>query len=212
MEPDVNIHVTAPRYQQIATDIASRIVEGNYKVGEKVYARSSLASQYGVSSETARRAICVLSDLEIVSSTKGSGVTIRSYENAVRFVKQYRDVSTINEIKARMLESVDRQKKEMEHLNTYLNEMISKAEHFRSTNPFVPFQIDITENTPYINKTISEISFWQNTAATIVAIKRKDEVLISPGPYATLVNGDTLCFVGEDYTEERVLNFLYPQK
>jgi len=51
--------ITSPRYQQIAADVAAKIVDGHYKVGDKIYARSSLASQYGVSSETARRAICV---------------------------------------------------------------------------------------------------------------------------------------------------------
>ena len=48
------------RYQQLASDIASRIAEGSYQVGDKIFARSSLASQYQVSSETARKAVCVL--------------------------------------------------------------------------------------------------------------------------------------------------------
>ena len=52
----------APRYQQIAADIAAKIAGGEYKIGDKIFARSSLASQYHVSSETARRAICVLCD------------------------------------------------------------------------------------------------------------------------------------------------------
>ena len=75
--------ITGPKYQQIAADIAAKIVDGHYRVGEKIYARSSLASQYGVSSETARRAVCVLSHLKIVEATKGSGVIIKSYENAI---------------------------------------------------------------------------------------------------------------------------------
>ena len=43
--------VTIPRYQQIAADVAAKIVEGYYSEGEKIYVRSSLSSQYGVSSE-----------------------------------------------------------------------------------------------------------------------------------------------------------------
>lgn len=85
MEERVKIDI--PKYQQIATDLAFKIVKQQYKVGEKIYARSSIASQYGVSPETARRAICVLADLDIVDSTKGSGVVIKSYEKAVQFVK-----------------------------------------------------------------------------------------------------------------------------
>jgi transcriptional regulator, GntR family len=59
-----------PKYEQIATDIAYQIVEGTYKEGEKIYARSSIGSRYNVSSETARRAVCVLADWDIVEVEK----------------------------------------------------------------------------------------------------------------------------------------------
>lgn len=74
------LHIKQPKYQTIAEDIATKIVKKKYIVGEKIYARSSLASQYGVSAETARRAIAVLQDLNIVEATKGSSVIITSYE------------------------------------------------------------------------------------------------------------------------------------
>ena len=86
MEEQRKNKTAIPRYQQIAVEIASRIASEEYKVGDKIYARSSIAGQYGVSPETARRAICVLCDLEIVSSEKGSGVTIKSTENAIIFL------------------------------------------------------------------------------------------------------------------------------
>lgn len=94
-----NSKLTSPRYQQIATDIAAKIVDKKYKVGDKIYTRSSIASQYGVSAETARRAISILVDLDIVESTKGSGVVIKSYEKAVQFVHQYNDIQTIHDLK-----------------------------------------------------------------------------------------------------------------
>ena len=34
------------RYQQIAVDIAGKIVSGNYREGDKIFARSMLAAQY----------------------------------------------------------------------------------------------------------------------------------------------------------------------
>ena len=209
MDNQVKIKIAIPKYQQIAADIAARVADGKYSVGDKIYARSSLASQYGVSAETARRAVCVLSDLNIVSTEKGSGVVISSYENAVKFLKQYQDITTINDIKSSMLQSVKRQKKEMELLNNYLTELIEKTEHFRSAHPFMPFQIIVTAETPLVNQSIADIRFWQNTAATIVAIKRKEEIFISPGPYAVLLENDIIYFVGTEDCLERVKNFLY---
>ena len=73
-----------PRYQQIALDIATQIVKRQYRVGDRIYARSSLASRYHVSPETARRAVCLLADMGIVEAEKGSGVEILSVEAAAR--------------------------------------------------------------------------------------------------------------------------------
>ena len=41
--------VAFPRYQQIAVAIAERIVDGKYPIGSKIYARSTLASNFNVS-------------------------------------------------------------------------------------------------------------------------------------------------------------------
>ena len=49
--------VTVPKYQEIAADFAEKLVKGEYAPGDRVYARSTLASTYGVSAETARRAV-----------------------------------------------------------------------------------------------------------------------------------------------------------
>ena len=212
MEEKVKNKISIPRYQQIAIEIASRISSGQYKVGEKIYARSSIASQYGVSSETARRAICILCDLEIVTSEKGSGVIIKSYENAVNFIKQYIKRQTIDTIKENLLKSIARQQKEMDTLNECLSDLIAASEHFRSMNPFMPFEVKITSECSYLNKTVSEIQFWQHTGATVLAIGRNGNVIKSPGPYAILLENDIIYFLSQDDSSQRVKEFLYPIK
>lgn len=202
--------IASPRYQRIAVDIASKIVDKHYKVGDKIYARSSLASQYGVSSETARRAICVLTDLDIVDTTKGSGVVIKSYDNAIKFIRQFHDIQTVNDLKKDILESVQRQSKELEFFNESLNKLIERTDRFRSINPFTPFEIEITPETPYLNQTISEVNFWHNTSATIIAIKRNHSMLMSPGPYARFMEQDIFYFMGDENSLVRVRKFLYP--
>ena len=212
MEQKDKSKISIPRYQQIAIEIASRICSGEYKVGEKIYARSSIASQYRVSSETARRAICVLCDLEIVTSEKGSGVIIKSYENAVNFIKQYSKRQTIDTIKDNLLKSISRQQQEMDILSSCLADLISASEHFRSMNPFMPFEVKITEKCSYLSKTIAEIQFWQHTGATVLAIRRSDNIIKSPGPYAILLEGDIIYFLSQDDSPQRVKEFLYHNK
>ncbi|MBW7572982.1 TrkA C-terminal domain-containing protein [Caproiciproducens faecalis] len=202
--------VAAPVYQKIAADIAAKIVDNRYRVGEKIYARSYLASQYKVSSETARRAICVLSDLEIVDVTKGSGVVIKSYDNAVKFVHQYNDIQSLNDLKKDILSSIERQKKETKFLLKSVSSIIDRTERFQSINPFIPFEVEITGKTPLLNKSLSELNFWHHTAATIIAIKRDNTLMMSPGPYAILQKHDVLYYCGEDNCQDRVKSFLYP--
>ncbi|WP_019241659.1 MULTISPECIES: TrkA C-terminal domain-containing protein [Bacillus] len=210
MEINKKIPIKQPKYQKIAVDIAAKIVEKKYTIGEKIYARSSLASQYGVSSETARRAIAVLQDLEIVDTTKGSGVLIKSYEKAAQFVHQFQDVQTIHELQFDLQASIIKQYEELQNIQETTKQLINRTERFRSINPFIPFQIEINEASPYIHQTIQEMNFWQNTSATIVGIKRDGELSLSPGPYASFENKDIIYFIGSDDCFERVNIFLYP--
>lgn len=207
---DKKTKITNPRYQQIATDIASKIADGQYKVGDKIYARSSIASQYGVSSETARRAILILSDLNIVDTTKGSGVFIKSFENALKFVKQYAEIQTIQNLRNEIMDSVSRQSSELMFFNECLTKLIDYTDRFRSINPFMPFEIEITDNTPYLKQSVQDVNFWHNTSATIIAIKRNDSLIISPGPYVTFLTNDILYFVGDENSLLRVKAFMYP--
>jgi K+/H+ antiporter YhaU regulatory subunit KhtT len=202
--------IEIPKYQQIAADIAAKIACGDYVEGEKIYVRSALASQYGVSSETARRAICVLSDMKIVETTKGSGVVIKSRRLASDFISKFDSVSQMNDLKKRITNSIDEQIKHSLKFKAMVEDLMYKTERFRTVNPFSPFETEITEEAAHIGHNLSESNFWHNTLATIIAIGRGEEIIISPGPYAILSVGDVLYYVGDENCHERVRNFLYP--
>ena len=51
-------------------------------------------------------------------------------------------------------------------------------------------------DSPLIGKSIGELKFWQSTGGTIVAIRRGQTVILSPGPYAELYGGDVIILVG----------------
>lgn len=202
--------VTSPRYHQIAVDIAHKIVDKQYKEGDKIFARSYIASQYGVSSETARRAFCILAELGIVDMTKGSGVVIRSFDKAYHFVNQYKDLETLHDLKKEMLNSVKRQEEEMLLFSRNLTKLIEKTERLQSVSSFMPQEIAITKLTPYLNQTVSEVNFWHNTHTTIIAIKRGNDLIVSPGPYASFLEGDIFYYIGDETSDKRVASFLYP--
>lgn len=200
--------VQLPVYQKIAADIAAKIAERQYLVGEKIYSRSVIASQYSVSPETARKAICILADLEIVSTTKGSGVTILSQEKAWRFLQQFNSVQTIHNYKKDLLDNISRQKKELDNLNEKVEALIESTNRFQMLHPFMPFEFEILPDMLCVGKTLAELRFWEHTTATVIAIRRNDKILISPGSYATLTENDIIYFIGDELSPDRVKNFL----
>ena len=98
---------TAPVYQQIAIDLATKISNGKYLPGERISGRSTMAGQYNVSPETIRRAVCILEDAGVVEILPQSGVKILSQQKAVEFVNKFRDVEALTAIKNRILELLD---------------------------------------------------------------------------------------------------------
>ncbi len=204
--------IVVPRYQQVAADVASRIVDKEYHVGDKIHARSSLASYYGVSAETARRAISVLADMNIVEVTKGSGAVVTSHENAVNFISQYQDIQSVTHLKREIVEILERQSEDTKNLKDSIGKLMDRTERFRSVNPFTPFEIQIEERVWAIGKTIAEVNFWHNTTATVIALRRDENLLLSPGPYSVLMAGDILYFIGEEKCYDRVKQFLYPHE
>ena len=56
-------------------------------------------------------------------------------------------------------------------------------------------------------KTVGELQFWQQTGATIVAIHRNLDCIVSPGPCAELYAGDSIVYVGDGQAREAVRRF-----
>lgn len=203
------LKLSIPRYQQIAIDLASQIAKQQYKPGDKIFARSSLASKYHVSPETARRAICLLSDMGIVDATKGSGVVITSVDNAIQYMQQYSGVETMTQLRQNILENIDQQIRLAGELKVQLTQLMDRTERFQNLNPFNPFEITVLENSFCAGKNLADVNFWHNTTATVIAIRHGSHLLMSPGPYAELFAGDILYFVGDENAPARVEKFLH---
>lgn len=65
-----------PKYQVIIDDIKSKILAGDYSVGEQIPTESAMQSMYEVSRQTVRKAILELSNEGFLRSEKGSGTYV----------------------------------------------------------------------------------------------------------------------------------------
>jgi K+/H+ antiporter YhaU regulatory subunit KhtT len=197
-----------PTYERIAIDLANRINDGHYKVGEKIHGRSTLASEYKVSPETVRRAIKILEDVEIVQSTKGSGIIISSKENAFKYINRFSNLESVKDLEKQVKSLIVEREKLDDQLSETLKKILDYAVKLRHTNPLAPIEVEVLPDCKHIGQTISDLNFWQNTGGTVIGMKRKGEMIISPGPYALLLEGDVLLIIGDEQTYKRVIHFL----
>lgn len=203
-----NKNVVAPVYSQIALDIAMRISRGEIQESTKLYGRSVLASQYGVSPETIRRAIKILEEVQIVKTHESKGSEVISKEKAKEYVNKFSELNDIRVKQRKLKELLDELGKLSQEINEIASSIVRINEHFTVTSPFVSYEEVIPETSPLIGKTLGEVRFWQQTNATVIAIRRGDQIILSPGPYATLMAKDIIICIGDTKSVEAVISFI----
>lgn len=185
---------TTPVYAQVAYDIASKVAAGEpgFQEEQRFTGRSLMGSQYGVSSETIRRAMRLLADIGILAVQQNSGAVVRSRHRAVEYVEQYRadmDLRALKDTLRRLTEQRDR-------LNIQINEVFGKimdlGERFQHSDQLRTYEFPIKPSSRAAGKTVGELKFRQSTGATITAVRSRGRLQLSPGPQMQLEPGDTL--------------------
>jgi K+/H+ antiporter YhaU regulatory subunit KhtT len=195
-------------YKSIALDIAQRVVSGEFPVQSKISGRSLLASQYHVSPETIRKAIGLLKDENIVSVSQGIGIEIISDQNAYDYITRNNYLKSVYFLK-QDLQQLLIQKKEIDSkFEVLINALINASDQLQNLKPYNLIEIKVSDHSQALGKTIANLQFWQNTGATIVALRRGTNVSISPGPHVILRENDVLIVVGDGQVQERTNHFI----
>ncbi|HOD92807.1 MAG TPA: TrkA C-terminal domain-containing protein [Clostridia bacterium] len=197
------------QYQTIARDIASRIINNEWVENQMISGRSLLSSEYNVSPETIRRALALLSDMKVVSIKKNVGVYILSIDNAKRYLSAFDETKNQRDMQNELKQLIEKNSiinKRMHELLSMLIKSQNTISYIKSRFP--DYEVKISSDSKLIGKNIGSIRFWQNTQATIIAIKRGQSVIISPGPDAELYENDTVVFVGSSSAVEKVHLYL----
>ncbi len=201
-------NVTPSRYERIALDIAQRIVNKEFNIGEKLHGRSLLASMYNVSPETIRKAVALLQDMSVLQVNQGSGIVINSVDYAYGFIQKFKYKDSINSLK-QDFEKLIKQKKQIdEQLEDTLDNIIEYSDKLKNLSPYNPVEVEVSENSKYVGSTISQLKFWQNTGGTVVALRKGSDFIISPGPFAVLEKGDVIVVVGGNNILQDVKKFI----
>lgn len=196
------------RYHRLAVEIANQIAEGKYTINDKIRSRSTIASSFQVSAETARKALQVLVESNVIEARAGSGFYVASIEHAQQFVDLYSKTRSIRELRQDMLASILRQKQELEHFDKIIRELEEHTKNTPQELAFSPYKCTVPQGCIHIGKQLQELQIWQRTRATIVAIVHEGDYIVSPGPFARINQHDVLYFVGDFSSKEAMHRLL----
>jgi len=195
-------------HESIALDLAERIANGEFAVGEKVSGRTLLASHYGVSAETIRKAVAILRTANVVSVSQGKEVLILSTQQAEEFLNHQATMQSAYSLRQE-LEILLEQKKEInERFDEIVYQITRYTDRLRNLQPFNPVEVTVKATSKTIGKSIKQLKFRQRTGATLVAIRRGVEIIVSPDPEVVFEQGDRLVVVGPFDVLEKVDGFI----
>ncbi len=187
--------VKQPRYEQIATDIAQKIVREEFYVGQKLSGRSLLAGTYNVSPETIRRSIALLQNIGVVEAVSGSGIVIKSSVLAKEYLTEYNERQKIINLRNRINDLLLQRRELDEELETALAKLLEFSFHKSSILQQIE-EIPVPPTSWIIGKTIAATNIRGLTGATVVAVKRQGQEIFSPGADFVFDGDDTMVIVG----------------
>jgi len=195
--------VVPSQYLQIALDLATRIAGGELAEGSRIYGRSMMASEYSVSPETIRRALRLLADMKVVEVKPQSGAVVLSADSARRYIENFRENADTHVLRGQLKDLLEQYDALNHQVIEVASALVKSQNTFASASgPFPNYEVAVPSDSPLIGKSIAELKFWQSTGGTIVALRRGQTVILSPGPYAELYGGDVIILVGSPNAAE----------
>ena len=205
--------VVPSQYLQIALDLARRIAKGELAEGSRVYGRSVMASEYNVSPETIRRALRLLADMKVVEVKTQSGAVVLSADSARRYIENFEESADVRVLRQQLKELMAEYADLSRRLSDTVTALVKSRDTFAAAGEPLPnYEVPIPKGSPLIGQSIGALKFWQSTGGTIVAIRRGQTVILSPGPYAELYDGDVLVLVGSPAAVEAAHNLIAPKE
>ena len=171
----MKISKNIPVYAQVAYDIASPIANGKLKEGQRLSGRTLLSSQYGVSSETIRRAMNLLANMNVVDIRQNVGAVIASRALAIEYVQQ---------------KSLTLQRDQLNgEISSLFEKIMALEERFQNSGHLRTYEFIIQADSRAAGKTIGELQFRQATGGTIIAVRENGDTQFSPDPQTVLQEG-----------------------
>jgi K+/H+ antiporter YhaU regulatory subunit KhtT len=182
------------RYINIAVDIATRIARGEYREGQRIFGRSSLAGRYNVSPETIRRALAILEERQIVELHPGIGVTVSSKSNAEGYLAEYGQRQILSDIQHRLHQYLDERSRLDNEIVRLTDELLDYT--FKMATRLQRIQeLRVEANSPMVGKSLGEVQFRSRTGGTVLSVQRHTKEIVAPEADTIIQAGDVLTVI-----------------
>ncbi len=188
-------------------DVATRIMQREWREGQRLFGRSSLAGLYKVSPETIRRAIALLHSHGVVSAVAGSGVVVNSSSAAERYLAEARLDAELRGLAEDVQKVLADRRALDDRLSTAIDRLLHHASGALSTVRHVEEYV-IPDNSQLVGQTLISADLRTRTGVTVIGVGRKGEEMFSPDPRMPLEPGDLLIVIGEDGAKEQLRGLL----
>jgi K+/H+ antiporter YhaU regulatory subunit KhtT len=195
------------RYEEIAVDVATRIVQREWREGQRLFGRSSLAGLYKVSPETIRRAIALLHSHGVVTAVAGSGVVVNSTGAAEQYLAEAKLDAELRGLAEDVHNVLEERRKLDERLSAAIDRLLHHASGALSTVRHVVEYV-VPEDSPLVGQTLQSADLRSRTGVTVIGVARKGEEMFSPDPRMPLEPGDLLIVIGSERAKEHLRGLL----
>lgn len=195
------------RYQEIALDIAHSIVMSEYREGEKIHGRSTLAGRFNVSPETIRRAIAILQNAGVVMVNQGIGITVTSKSQAEKFLRAFDQKTEVHVFLEELKEYMDKRRDLDAKIEGHLNKILLYTDRMMSRWMDVA-EVEVGMDSEAAGKTLTQLKIRERTGLTVVAVVRNGIEQFSPSAGFIIEIGDVLLVVGSEQGREKLQEIL----
>ena len=141
--------VVPSQYLQIALDLAQRIAKGDLPEGSRIYGRSVMASEYGVSPETIRRALRLLADMKVVEVKPQSGAVVLSADNARRYIENFDEGADVHALRLRLKDLMAESAEVNRQMAETVSALVKSQETFAAADQPLPnYEVSVPPDSP----------------------------------------------------------------
>ena len=152
--------------------------------------------------------------MKVLEVRPQSGAEVLSVDSARHYLDRADEHRSGVELKTRLNALLQEQERLAKELSEVSGALLKRQEVLFAAGEqdFGIGEARVAASSWVLGKSIGALAFWQATHATIIAIRRGQNLIISPGPFAELYENDCIVYVAKEADFDWVSEFINDER